>query len=37
MVNFQPEIALKPSYDENLHVIGTLDLCFSHTLHDREE
>ena len=30
-LNFQPEIALKASQAEKLHVIGTLNLCFSHT------
>ena len=30
-LNFQPEIALKASPAEKLHVIGTLNLCFSHT------
>ena len=30
-LNFQPEIALKASRAGNLHVIGTLNLCFSHT------
>ena len=31
ILNFQPEIALKASQAEKLHVIGTLNLCFSHT------
>ena len=30
-LNFQPGIALKASRAGNLHVIGTLNLCFSHT------
>ena len=36
-LNFQPEIALNASQAGNLHVIGTLNLYFSHTLHDRAE
>ena len=31
LLNFQPGIALKASRAGNLHVIGTLNLCFSHT------
>lgn len=31
ILNFQPEIALKASQAEKLHVIGTLNLCFGHT------
>ena len=31
ILNFQPGIALKASRAGNLHVIGTLNLCFSHT------
>ena len=30
-LNFQPGIALKASRAGNLHVIGTLNLCFRHT------